>query len=395
MARCEAADECRWHLGELRVRCTPSSCRRAECSAALQRFARFVPFALVESMMFCHCSAGDSLCTQQQEVVYPKCLYSTSSTAITCTEAVRKCDEDLRCRASVLEQPCYCPLSDVECMGHQRVMIPNNPCIEKAMLDYSRLMGYTITAVKTASIETNRVLENTKQSDVKEGFQPSRTRIVVDSRGIIKSGADGYSSARRTDYGLGGQIRIPSNVDVPRERFRVEKWKSSATENEVRAPERRNGDSIETTSATSTLMATYMRTPKGSSEGKRKEKPRTTLSPVSTEPPPPWVTTTEKLPTTTVPFVTHAPPPKEGCNAKDASGREIFTHIGTVMRCLHLDFGERLFLRDRGACFCESSTFICDFPEEMPELYPGKAVHYLSNIFQTVTDYFRERGFAM
>ncbi|KJH46357.1 hypothetical protein DICVIV_07567 [Dictyocaulus viviparus] len=33
------------------------------------------------------------------------------------------------------------------------------------------------------------------------------------------------------------------------------------------------------------------------------------------------------------------------------------------------DFGERLFLRDRGACFCESGTFICDLPEEMPEFY--------------------------
>ncbi|ETN83000.1 hypothetical protein NECAME_07592 [Necator americanus] len=35
MARCEAADECRWHLGELRVRCAPNTCRRAECAAGM------------------------------------------------------------------------------------------------------------------------------------------------------------------------------------------------------------------------------------------------------------------------------------------------------------------------------------------------------------------------
>ncbi|KAJ1374018.1 hypothetical protein KIN20_036606 [Parelaphostrongylus tenuis] len=410
-------------------------------------------------MMFCHCSVGDTLCAQQQEIIYPKCLYSTSSTAVTCTEAVRKCEEDLRCRylrnslatncpvshdacaktsldecrrtilnarASILEQPCYCPLSDLECMASQRMMIPNNPCIEKAMVDYSRLMGYnTVTAIKTASIETNRVLENTAQSVVKEKSQPGKTRIVVDSRGLIKSGSDRFSGNRRTDYGRGGQVRIPSNMDALRG-FRVEKWKSSATEKEARAPERTDDNSIGTTSVaptlmttsmlmtpsilttTSMVMTTYKRIHKGSNEGRRLEKPRTTLSPISTEPPPPWVTTTELLPTTTVAFVTHAPPPKEGCIAKDANGREIFAHIGSVIRryvdwsarcsswceciaedelvcerlpCLEdgqcdaplttVDFGERLFLRDRGACFCESGTFICDFPEEMPEVYPG------------------------
>lgn len=28
-------------------------------------------------------------------------------------------------------------------------------------------------------------------------------------------------------------------------------------------------------------------------------------------------------------------------------------------------------MKNRGACFCESSHFICEQPEEMPELYPG------------------------
>ncbi|VDO62648.1 unnamed protein product [Haemonchus placei] len=401
VARCEAAEECRWHLGELRVRCAPNSCRRSDCAAALQRFARFVPFALVESMMFCHCSAGDSLCAQQQEILYPKCLYSTSSTAITCTEAARKCDTDHRCRhlrhsltancpvayeacaktsldecrrtilharASILEQPCYCPLSDVECMAHQRLMIPNNPCIEKAMLDYSRLMGYNTPPA------TNRVHEAdyANQSLVGDSQEESVIFIQVTP---IKSYKVGMNEPLR-------KVWVVNDLSGIRKPIRMGVTIKQETAQEA------NGS----------LNDVLFR--------RRKEKPRTTLSPLPTEPPPPWETTTTQPPTTT--FVTHAPPPAEGCNAKDASGRQIFVHTGSLIRkyvdwsgrcsswcecvsedelvcerlpCLEdgkcdapltsVDFGERLFLRDRGACFCESGTFICDLPEEMPEVYPG------------------------
>ncbi|KAK6749838.1 hypothetical protein RB195_002071 [Necator americanus] len=498
MARCEAADECRWHLGELRVRCAPNTCRRAECAAALQRFARFVPFSLVESMMFCHCSAGDTICAQQQEILYPKCLYSTSSMAMTCTEAARKCDADHRCRhlrhslsancpiahdecaktsldecrrtilharASILEQPCYCPLSDVECMAHQRTMIPNNPCIEKAMLDYSRLMGYNSpTAVKSASIETNRVYENNvekaapkmSQSTEKTSMKdPSsrgqeKTRIVVDSRGVTRSGLSGSEFRKAADYGEGGHSQKVAETNQHRSQYRAKSWKektgNTETENERSEHPKSETDTgssrtdqqhrpsatkddeeaeIEVESVVpttpkptvSTWIPTHRKTHLEHSEGRRKGKHRTTTSPVTSTEPPPWITTTQQLPTTTTTFITHAPPPAEGCNAKDASGRQIFVHIGSVIRryvdwsgrcsswceclaedqlscerlpCLEdgrceaplatVDFGERLFLRDRGACFCESGTFICDLPEEMPEVYPGL---YLSAGYST------------
>ncbi|WKY04376.1 hypothetical protein Q1695_005406 [Nippostrongylus brasiliensis] len=511
VARCEAAEECRWHLGELRVRCAPNSCRRTDCSAnwdrklvfscfllialilklpcwspfwALQRFARFVPFALVESMMFCHCSAGDAVCAQQQEILYPKCLYSTSSSAITCTEAVRKCDTDHRCRhlrhslatncpvaydacahtsldecrrtilharASILEQPCYCPLSDVECMAHQRTMIPNNPCIEKAMLEYSRLMGYNTPAVsKSVSIQTNRVHETNidnrgssasyQEIPVKE--RQEKSRVETGSRESERTASRYTGSGGRTTHGPGGQRQPWSRKESDSYSHRAEKWK----ENEAREDdwsgeggdqeqmvrekwqmetessfEHRRGSSgpssrkenwtrystvPRTTAATTTIWTSTRRKITGSTEGRRKEKPRTTLSPLSTIQPPPWITTTAQVSTTS--FMTHAPPPAEGCYAKDASGRQIFVHIGAVIRryvdwsgrcsswcecvkedelvcerlpCLEdgrceaplatVDFGERLFLRDRGACLCESGVFICDLPEEMPEVYPG------------------------
>ncbi|KAL6740174.1 hypothetical protein Aduo_013557 [Ancylostoma duodenale] len=502
VARCEAADECRWHLGELRVRCAPDTCRRAECAAALQRFARFVPFALVESMMFCHCSAGDTPCSQQQEMLYPKCLYSTTSMAMTCTEAARKCDTDHRCRhlrhslsancpvshdectktsldecrrtilharASILEQPCYCPLSDVECMAHQRTMIPNNPCIEKAMLEYSRLMGYnTPTAAKSASIETNRVYENNVEEAVTK--DPSRhhqekTRTGVDNRGVSKPSGASHAGNRRTHIGQDEHSRKTAETGEEQgtNRYRTKDWKEKEVKSDAKEwneksevaeaeaeQQRGEGWQIGTSSISQTgeqrvvssteesgkiadvdggsstttkpekTMTTWSSHKKTHTEGRRKGKHRTTVSPLDpTEPPPPWVTTTEQLPTTTTTFVTHAPPPpvSEGCNAKDASGRQIFVHTGAVIRryvdwsgrcsswcecvaedqlvcerlpCLEdgqcdaplttIDFGERLYLRDRGACFCESGSFICDLPEDMPEVYPGL---YLSAGYST------------
>lgn len=35
------------------------------------------------------------------------------------------------------------------------------------------------------------------------------------------------------------------------------------------------------------------------------------------------------------------------------------------------EFGERVFLKDRGACYCETGNFVCEHPEAPPETYPG------------------------
>ncbi|EFO99365.1 hypothetical protein CRE_20075 [Caenorhabditis remanei] len=72
---------------------------------------------------------------------------------------------------------------------------------------------------------------------------------------------------------------------------------------------------------------------KKSQDSPKKPKFRTTVTPpITSEAPPPWISTTATVPTTTTVFTTHAPPPMEGCNTKDANGREIFTHIGAIMR---------------------------------------------------------------
>uniref|UniRef100_A0A914WML8 GDNF/GAS1 domain-containing protein n=1 Tax=Plectus sambesii TaxID=2011161 RepID=A0A914WML8_9BILA len=124
---------------------------------------------------------------------------------------------------------------------------------------------------------------------------------------------------------------------------------------------------------------------------------------------PPWETTTPTPPpTTTTPYVTYAPPPAGGCHAKDTSGNMLVHYKGYIVRryqdysgqcsswclcdedeqlechklpCLPdgdceaplttIGFGDRLYIKDRGACTCQSGNFICDTPEDMPELDAG------------------------
>ncbi|RCN39790.1 GDNF/GAS1 domain protein [Ancylostoma caninum] len=189
---------------------------------------------------------------------------------MTCTEAARKCDTDHRCRhlrhslsancpvshdqctktsldecrrtilharASILEQPCYCPLSDVECMAHQRTMIPNNPCIEKAMLEYSRLMGYnTPTAAKSASIETNRVYEsNVEEAMTKDPLRhQEKTRDGVDNRGVTKAAAASYSGNRRTHIGQDEHSRKTAEANAHTSRYRTKDWKEKEVKSEAK-----------------------------------------------------------------------------------------------------------------------------------------------------------------
>ncbi|CAD6197128.1 unnamed protein product [Caenorhabditis auriculariae] len=496
--RCETVDECRWHLGELRVRCSPNSCRREECSSALQRFATYVPFAIVESVMFCHCAAGDATCLGQQELLYPRCLYRSSAAVTTCTQTAAQCDADPRCRhirhalsahcrvvngeceqrsldncrrtilsarATVLEQPCFCPLSDVTCLAHQRMMIPNNPCIENAMLEYSRIMGYN----SATSLETNRVppiadsdlinlpmkLENSHSSHGKSGAHAQRHSHMTTSTTTTPSppAEPVIPTPRASPRSL-----LPSEVTKRREksrnRGRVTPTPRYKTSTAVPVTTTTTTTSTTTTTTTTTSAPSTVASGRGFismlvskvlNSGEEnvenftdeehetpvpieevpelqaqpviiKEKTdtkwlqiKTTLTPPkASEAPPPWVSTSPGAPTTTTVFVTHAPPPAEGCYTKDANGREIFTHRGSIIRryvdwsgrcstwceceeedrleceslpCLQhatcdaplttLEFGERLYVKGRGACYCESGKFICELPEHVPETYPG------------------------
>ncbi|CAI2350297.1 unnamed protein product [Caenorhabditis sp. 36 PRJEB53466] len=458
--RCESVDECRWHLGELRVRCsTAASCRREECAASLQRFSTYVPFALVESIMFCHCAPEDEACLTQQEMIYPKCLYKSSGFMQTCTQAVQKCDSDTRCRhirqaltahcpvrngecarnslddcrrtilsarASILEQPCFCKLSDVQCLAHQNSMIPTNPCIESAMIEYSRIMGYN-----KPGLTTNRVVEEeepmrrapstiiyeptvqtTMAAIYQEPPKPS-PRSAVPTNNSSRPGKRMRTSttrAPRTTLAPPTTTRAPTPTQTSKKSSFLDlfgifgKKETKNDKNEEGAV-----DKMEVAPVTEPQDLMIKKSPDGLGSNGKKPKFRTTVSPPAvSEAPPPWVSTTSTVATSTTVFTTHAPPPQEGCSTKDANGREIFTHIGAIMRkyvdwsgrcstwcecesedhlscepvpCLEhgtcdaplttIEFGERVFLKDRGACYCETGNFVCEYPSDPPETYPG------------------------
>ncbi|ULT97803.1 hypothetical protein L3Y34_005558 [Caenorhabditis briggsae] len=488
--RCESVDECRWHLGELRVRCSATAtCKREECAASLQRFSMYVPFALVESIMFCHCAPEDENCLMQQEMIYPKCLYKSSGFMQTCTQSVQKCDQDTRCkhirhalqahcpvkngecarsslddcrrtilsaRASILEQPCFCKLSDVQCLAHQNTMIPTNPCIENAMIEYSRIMGYN-----KPGLATNRV---TSTVDEVEGRNKDEQEEDEEEDEPIRRTASTISHIPITTVTFAPAV-APKTTYRPYQQQNNRKRMRTTTTTTTRAPMTTSAPTVirttkttktTTTTTTTTTMSPPMVTSKKSSfldlfgifgkketanvdleqkiikpeqlensekeqmneeemmikkshDSPKKTKFRTTVTPpITSEAPPPWISTTPTVPTTTTVFTTHAPPPMEGCNTKDANGREIFTHIGAIMRkyvdwsgrcstwcecesedhlacaampCLDhgtcdaplttIEFGERVFLKDRGACYCETGNFVCEFAEEAPEMYPG------------------------
>ncbi|VDK82383.1 unnamed protein product [Cylicostephanus goldi] len=79
------------------------------------------------------------------------------------------------------------------------------------MLDYSRLMGYnTPTAVKSVSIETNRVYDTNAQeagSSKNSPYRAENSRITVDNRGVVRSGGSNPSN-RRITSGHSGETRM-------------------------------------------------------------------------------------------------------------------------------------------------------------------------------------------
>ncbi|MFH4974073.1 hypothetical protein AB6A40_000782 [Gnathostoma spinigerum] len=204
--RCERFETCKWHLSELRMRCT-NECSREHCVATLQRFVRYVARPLVESLMFCHCNPSDVECLNYQQLMYPLCLYSDANIGLySCTETVAKCRTNMFCqrystlffdycpvendecaiseldhcrqavmaiRGTYLEYPCYCLANDVTCRKYQAGMLPNNPCIERSMLEYSQFMG-------EISSSTQSNADRLKKKDGFENNKPNKVEQMTE-----------------------------------------------------------------------------------------------------------------------------------------------------------------------------------------------------------------------
>ncbi|CAJ0937760.1 unnamed protein product, partial [Mesorhabditis belari] len=557
MQRCEADGGCRWHVAELSVRCRSDTCKRQECSMALQRFASYVPRPLSEPLMFCHCAAHDERCLQQQSLFYPKCLYMPAETPRTCSQLVIECSMSVRCnqlrtsiasvcpvtkgicatdnldhcrqtllysRGSLLEAPCFCAISDIECLKHQNAMIPNNPCIEKAMMDYSKLMGYMSPSNKMYT-ETNRVIvqekeernlqdefemarrrnETNRQVKLKPTKAPPRTTAKVMSKeeeeekekeeeeeeeeeemAVQKPPTQHpHRKAPKTTPALElfEEIYVtkadtqldPTNIDWIKNKHNL--WKPIVQEKEeekrenemndrekerekqrlrtqqrleqMRANENKKKaqneeiDRKKKDDESENSMDTFLKQKsdkdkrvkekgepvKGSDDEevvvkdaeklqktivRQKSQRSTTAAPIlnhlfTSSEMPPWVSSTATTQPKPTEYMTIAAPVNEDkCSIKDANGKELYVHVGSIIRrnldwagrcsswceCVNveemicerlpchadipceapltnMDFGERLYLQGRGACMCESGVFVCDTPEQLPELQSG------------------------
>ncbi|CAJ0937274.1 unnamed protein product, partial [Mesorhabditis belari] len=419
---------------------------------------------------------NDERCLQQQSLFYPKCLYMPAETPRTCSQLVIECSMSVRCnqlrtsiasvcpvtkgicatdnldhcrqtllysRGSLLEAHMLLCNPDIECLKHQNAMIPNNPCIEKAMMDYSKLMGYMSPSNKMYT-ETNRVIvqekeernlqvefemarrrnETNRQVKLKPTKAPPRTTAKVMSKeeeeeeekeeeeeeeeeemAVQKPPTQHpHRKAPKTTPALElfEEIYVtkadtqldPTNIDWIKNKHNL--WKPIVQEKEEEKRENEMNDrekEREKQRLRTQQRLEQMRANENKSSGKCLHGSHQ-LQQLNRKP-------TE--------YMTIAPPVNEDkCSIKDANGKELYVHVGSIIRrnldwagrcsswceCVNveemicerlpchadipceapltnMDFGERLYLQGRGACMCESGVFVCDTPEQLPELQSG------------------------
>uniref|UniRef100_A0A914DSR0 GDNF/GAS1 domain-containing protein n=1 Tax=Acrobeloides nanus TaxID=290746 RepID=A0A914DSR0_9BILA len=430
--QCDQDETCKWHLSELQMKCKlDDNCIRGQCAAAIGRFSRYVSRVLVEPMMFCQCSFSDGECKHLQQWMYPRCLYvlyRDKPPRSTCTHAIKLCRMDSYCQRNIapfnetctvlgnkcvskdpeicrvnlisirgtqLESPCYCSQTDEECLKNQNLMLPNNPCVEEAMSDYSKnnppLPEPIITPIsplKTSQEERVNIQDFTlpsSTSTISPEISTTEEEIEVIEVTVEKPPIETTTVPVTTTI----PITITPSTKERKDLGRKEESKESE---EISTPDKveKKTKFNNTTDKAKTIK---MDDENATAEGK------------------PTKTTTRKFDTsllTSDAYMTQAPPPEGGCRARNIDGDWINHYKNTLVRqyadwsarcsswcectenetltcqelpCLpdggcktdqtSLAFGERLYLENRGACICQSGKFICDTPADMPELEPG------------------------
>ncbi|KAK0398264.1 hypothetical protein QR680_002503 [Steinernema hermaphroditum] len=399
--RCAQDETCKWHLSEVQMKCTLTDrCNRDRCAEAIQRFTQYVPKPLVEAMMFCHCMVSDIECVEQQQWMYPRCLYAEQQEIgpITCTEAVEKCRSEANCehysslffqlcnteggqctnadldrcrhalievRATFLEFPCYCVQSDLDCRRIQNGMLPNNPCVEKSMMEYSQQL----------------------EAKFLEPFTPNPATTInsnaIDPSAPTSTATSNRSSARPSDEEPGKRLELDDKLPAL----------------STQVPPRRT--STATTSGQKVKLEIEP-------ENEKFNQSRYELSSTKNA-------TTQKA-TTRVPLISYTseelkdrePMPEGGCYTKNAVGGWIRHYKDTIIRknlewsgrctswcecdkngnlsCRSINcqsnttcqmdetsvfFGQKLYLKDRGACTCSEDDFVCQLPRNLDPLETG------------------------
>jgi hypothetical protein len=262
--------------------------------------------------------------------------------------------------------PCYCAKNDAKCLEYQNLVLPNNPCVEDAMIDYaqsSKLKPITeaerrpqTTAESFSSTEKPSTTEVAK-TDISLRQPP----IVTNKWKSLENVSNALTSTETSDTSL--LLNSNASAENATDSFWVE-----------------NGTDWVGTIGTSSIASAVT----------RKQLDKAFLSGA---------------------YATQTPPPKEGgCLARNIRGDWIRHYKGAILRMFHdwsqkcsswcectykeklnchnmpcltegncetpstsLAFGERLYVEGRGACFCQTGKFICDTNDEsgLTTLEPG------------------------
>ncbi|KAI6221187.1 hypothetical protein M3Y95_01014100 [Aphelenchoides besseyi] len=407
--RCENDDTCRWHHSELAMKCrqTGEDCQREQCAAAMRRFSRYVSKSILEGVMFCQCAFSDVQCKHQQQWMYPRCLYEhethRSKPRWSCTQTVTLCQHDSYClrtlnafnrscpltpgaaggclardlhqcrmaligvRGTDLESPCFCEKGDDKCFHYQNMVLPNNPCVEDAMMDY-------VTSGSALNDENN--------------IEPPVVASKNQRRGQKKQKSN--DSRRKNNKSMQTTVESPTVDTKSRSKERSEESKD-----DVKSTNNKTGSREETNyNDTLTPVVHVQKTEVPSKGVKITKKPGTATAA--------RIVNAPRL-------ITQTPPTRDGgCTTRSLDGDYITHYKKSIFRlytdlagrcsewctcsdnetysCQNLGclpeescatpqttvaFGERLVVEGRGTCLCVSGQFICDTSEDEIELDPG------------------------
>lgn len=451
-SRCQQSDTCSWHLSEVKIRCQ-HQCVRQNCSEAVQRFIQYVNRKLAESLMFCHCNLSDQLCLEYQQLLYPRCLYSDREVGpLTCTEAVNKCGEDPQCRlkwskffqycpvrngyclmtnfddciqaliairGTYLEYPCYCPQNDRHCKKYQSSMLPSNPCVERSMIEYSRLSSGDFLSSTTApeflgehqaKSAPKTPLDPRDQSHSIQEITPSRKHYYesgTTTGAPIHSmiGMEMNSFVNSSGRDIGWNLSPGQTVDAGNN------MKHKGDDNRQLSSPRIVGTSFLTPSQREGRIKqpNILVPPRTTQQNNEENYDASTSSRVSSQGNRNLASKVNSFATTTYrPYVIHSGSSESGCTVKDRSGNYVTHRKGSVIRwyedwteqcskwcqcddneklicyelnCLEggncsigstkLGYGDRIYLKSRGSCTCVSGEFICQRPKDFHKLEKG------------------------
>ncbi|KAI6207336.1 hypothetical protein M3Y99_01844500 [Aphelenchoides fujianensis] len=181
---------------------------------AMRRFSRYVKKNILEAMMFCQCSFSDVTCKHQQQWIYPRCLYDSfhKKPRHSCTETCRLAL--IGVRGTHLESPCYCEKDDERCLEHQNMVLPNNPCVEDAMIDY-------VNGGSGEDEEENEIPppppKNYRRGQKKPKANESKrtTTTTAEPPASVESEAPPTSAENSTDGRVGGKKDNANELPTP------------------------------------------------------------------------------------------------------------------------------------------------------------------------------------